>query len=237
MSNENTETIDCSDCGKPFVRTVLLLAGQKFGSGRCIPCIETFTAETQSRRTNELRNDRETAWQKVCPASYRDTNPDDPRLSDSAKSITGRWDATRGVRGIGLIGSTGLGKTRCLFLALRRAHDAGRKVTAITHTRFSRIAMDAYSGNAEEKGHARDVLRALARADVLLFDDLGKAPSTERADSEMEGLVEDRTSHGKPILWSANGSGEWLIRRFGDDRGGPTVRRLAEFCDVVTIES
>jgi hypothetical protein len=37
----------------------------------------------------------------------------------------------------------------------------------------------------------------------------------------------------KPILWSANGTSAWLIKRMGSDRGEPLVRRLSEFCDII----
>lgn len=76
----------------------------------------------------------------------------------------------------------------------------------------------------------------MARVDMLLFDDLGKAPSTENVDAELLELIERRTSNGKALLWSANGSGTWLESRFGPDRGEPLVRRLAEFTKVVRAE-
>ena len=229
------ETVPCCDCRSPFARQVLVINGSKYGSGRCDPCITRFTATTESKRQMDADTERESIWAKVCPASYRDTDPRDTRLNATARSVAGRWDAARAMRGVGLIGSTGLGKTRCLFLALHRAHKEGRRVAAISHAKFGRVAMDAFSGQAEERARAKDTLRALHRADVLLLDDLGKPPSTERADSELEELIEDRTAHSRPILWSANGSGDWLISRFGADRGEPTVRRLAEFCEVVSL--
>jgi hypothetical protein len=64
------------------------------------------------------------------------------------------------------------------------------------------------------------------------MDDLGKPPATDRADAELEELVEVRTSQLLPILWSANGSSAWLIKRMGPDRGEPLVRRLSEFSEI-----
>ena len=73
--------------------------------------------------------------------------------------------------------------------------------------------------------------------EVLLFDDLGKAPSTEGVDAELFELVEVRTSNALPILWSANGGGRWLIDRLGADRGPALIRRLAEFTEVLKYET
>jgi DNA replication protein DnaC len=109
------------------------------------------------------------------------------------------------------------------------------KCEAISHNRFSKTVQDAFSGERMDKGDARQILENLRRADVILFDDLGKPPSTERADSELEELLEHRTSHRKPTLWSANGGGRWIIQRLGPDRGAPLVRRLAEQGDVITV--
>jgi DNA replication protein DnaC len=80
---------------------------------------------------------------------------------------------------------------------------------------------------------ARARLDKLKRVRVLMLDDLGKAASSERADEQLENLIEKRGGECLPILWSANGSSAWLASRFGPDRGMPLVKRLAEFSTVV----
>lgn len=125
------------------------------------------------------------------------------------------------------------GKTRLLFLALKRAHDAGKWVRVVSHNKFSKVVMDAFMG--ENRTEGVKTLEALRKTGYLMIDDLGKAPSTERADAEMEELVEYRVSHGLPILWSANAGGGWLEARFGPDRGPALVRRLAQFCECITV--
>lgn len=227
-------TEPCGECGTPFERTVFNLFGRRLGSRLCPPCQEMANREAKAKQESFERGIREEKWNRACPLIYRDTNLNDARLRlPIVESVMG-WEPRAG-KGLGVIGTTGLGKTRCLFMALRKAFDLEMSVAAISHTKFSRIAMDAFSGDKEDKGTAREVLRELHRAEVLLLDDLGKPPSTERADSELEELIEERTSQGCAILWSANASGEWLVKRFGIDRGEPLVRRLAEFSDVTTL--
>lgn len=229
------ETYECHDCGAPFWRTVVRFEKLVFGSVRCEPCIATRNKEAVAIKAAEARAERDSAWNRVCPPLYRDTDEKHPGLNPRALEAVRRYEP-RASRGLGLIGTTGQGKTRCACLALRRAHLAGLRVNYVTHNRFSRLAADVLSWAAEERGNARAALDSFKRADVLLLDDLGKAPSTERGDAELEDLIEVRTSGNKPILWTANGSGEWLIARLGADRGEPTIRRLAEFCDVVNLE-
>jgi hypothetical protein len=229
------ETYECHDCRTPFVRSVVRLEGLVFGSTRCDGCIQRFNEKTVAMKAAEAAAAKDAAWSRVCPALYRDTDDAHPGLNPLALDAVRRYEP-RAARGLGLIGATGEGKTRCAFLALRRAHLAGLRVNSVSHNRFSRLAIDAFSGTTEERGHARAALDALKLADVLLLDDLGKAPSTERADAELEELIEARTSNNKPLLWTANGSGEWLIARLGADRGEPAIRRLAEFCEIVNLE-
>lgn len=191
-------------------------------------------AETERKEQQYKRELSEEKWRDICPLIYRDTNLSDDRLSRKAVEAVEKWDA-KSRRGLGIIGTTGQGKTRCLYVALRKAFDANRTVISVSHAKFTRLAIDSFSGDSEDKGNARAFIRKLRKWDVVLIDDIGKPPSTERADSELEELIEERTSEGRAILWTANGSGEWLIKRFGIDRGEPTVRRLAEFCDVITL--
>lgn len=226
----------CKTCAQPYQKRLYLsaLTGKQIGSPICNPCWDAEVKEREEKLKREELRKREAVWESVCPLIYRNTDLNDQRLNKPAVSAVLRWEP-RERKGLGLIGTTGIGKTRSLFMALRKAFDLDLSVAAISHTKLSRIAMDAYSGEKDERKDAREVLRELHQVEVVLLDDLGKPPSTDRADSELEELIEDRTSQGRAILWSANASGEWLIKRFGIDRGEPLVRRLAEFSDVTTL--
>jgi DNA replication protein DnaC len=228
------ETYECHDCGRPFVRTVLNL-GVVFACTRCESCIRKFNERTLEMRAADSVVVKDAFWLKVCPSLYRDTDQAHPGLHPMALEAVRRYEPRAG-RGLGLIGETGGGKTRCAFLALHKAHIAGLRVNAVSHKLFGKIAAKAAAGTTEEKAKADSAMESFERADVLLLDDLGKAPSTERADSDLEDLIEIRTSNKRAILWTANGSGEWLISRLGPDRGEPTIRRLTEFCEIVSLE-
>lgn len=200
----------------------------------CSPCITKTQEEAEQRQKKEEAEKKEERWRKICPPIYRDTDQTDERLNREALKAALEWRGDS--KGLGFIGTTGRGKTRSLFIALRRAFEAGRSCVAITHNHFTRVVQDAFAGEGEEKRNARTTLERLKNWDVLLLDDLGKPPSTDRADSELEELIEHRTAYKLPILWSANGSGEWLIARLGQDRGPALVRRLGEFSTVITLK-
>lgn len=198
----------------------------------CPACMAARRTQAEQEQTNLARREREAKWQSVCPVLFRHTDLGAPQLYAPFVEAAAEWNPN-GPSGLGFMGPSRLGKTRLLFMALRRAFDAGRSVAYITHNAFGQLCIDAASGPDEFRYEARREMERLKRVGMLLLDDLGKAPSSEQRDSDLEEIIDVRSSAGLPILWSANGHGEWLARRFGPDRGEPLVCRLAEFSRVV----
>lgn len=213
----------------------------------CAKCEQIQTEEEREKRGRERREELEQLqrdnWAAVCPPNYRDTDLSHNGLLPAFREAALAW--TYSPTGLGFMGTTGAGKTRTLFMALRRTlFEENRSVAAISHNAFSKLVIQSFTTKVDDSPRydaigrrlriSPPTLESLAKVDVLLLDDLGKAPSTERVDAELEELVERRTSHKLPILWSANGRGAWLENRFGPDRGGPLVRRLCEFSKLVT---
>ena len=73
----------------------------------------------------------------------------------------------------------------------------------------------------------------LAKATVLFFDDLGKFKNTERVESELFGLIEERCAWHRPTIITTNTNGAGLAGRMTADRATPLVRRLREYCQTV----
>lgn len=231
MAGESV-TVKCQ-CGTAFsYEPVMLLGKVAFERKLCDPCVKKQQAENAEREEREKVAAREEKWNEVCPPLYRDTDPS--RISQVAARAASDWNP-KSESGIGFTGETGTGKTRALFMALRKAFDANRGCYALSHNKFSKTVQEAYSGEGTERGDARAILRRCQNIAVLLLDDLGKPPSTERADAELEEVIEHRAAHRLPILWSANGSSSWLEKRLGPDRGPALVRRLSQFSKPFSV--
>lgn len=230
------ESKQCRKCLSNF--TVEIEPGNRFSemaarlSVFCSACSKVVLAEGDKHLATERAKEREAVWIKVCPEQYRNTDLGHPSLNREFVAACQAWRYSSR-KGLGLVSTSGQGKTRLLYSALRRAFDSGLWTHATSHTIFRRLAIEASSGEGENRFAARNKLDMMTRVDVLLFDDLGKAPSTEAVDAEVEDLIEARTSRGRLILWSSNGGADWLMGRFGPDRGEPIVRRLAEFTQIV----
>ncbi len=226
-------TKPCIECLADFTYTPMLLEGVEiFSRSRCPKCQLAACDRHEAQQREAAAKETEAAWHAICPPIYRDTDP--ARINAQCVGAAVKWEIYE-TRGLGLLGSTGIGKTRALFMALRRAFTGGQRCRAVSHNAFTRTVQTAFAGEGREREDAKALLDAYQRCAVLLLDDLGKPPPTERADAELEELVEVRTCNLKPILWSANGSAGWLIKRMGTDRGEPLVRRLSEFCEIITI--
>lgn len=224
----------CSRCQTPF--TVIKANDFDWAAKMrrfCDTCTPIVDEEIRLREIEEAKQQKEFKWNEVCPPIYRNTDLTHEGLSPTLREASMGWDPFGSI-GLGFMGHSGAGKTRLLFHCLKKAFDADLGVRYITHNAFSKLVIDAFSsGSHQSKEESVRSLSYLGKVRVLLFDDLGKAPSTERCDAELEELIEVRGSHLLPTLWSANGCGEWLVKRFGADRGEPLVRRLAEFSTVV----
>jgi len=228
-----SKNVICTDCKAPFQYDPMFIGDREYFPRQCCPlCSEIRLADCTKELAAKEAKQREDQWFKVCPPLYRDT--DIMRINQRCAEAALSWDSA-GARGMGIVGETGAGKTRALFFALRRAFDSGLRCLSISHNSFSRVVQTAFSGDGLDKANANEQLKNLHRVPVILLDDLGKPPPTERADAELEELIEVRTSNLLPILWSANGSSAWLIKRMGPDRGEPLVRRLSEFSEVIAL--
>jgi DNA replication protein DnaC len=78
-------------------------------------------------------------------------------------------------------------------------------------------------------------LEGMHIAPCLILDDFGKNKFSERVEAEIFDLVEYRTSHELPLFITTNETPDTLKARMSADRGEPLLRRLFEFCDVITF--
>lgn len=225
-------TVECK-CGASFNYAPMVIFGRTVMTRKlCDACADRQRAENDAAELAQKDAVHEAKWNEVCPPLYRDTDPS--RISPVAARAASDWNCA-GEAGMGFTGETGKGKTRALFLALRKAFDAGKTCLSVSHNRFSKTVQEAFAGEGAERTDARALLKRCQTVGVLLLDDLGKSPATERADAELEEMIEHRAAHKLPILWSANGSSTWLEKRLGPDRGAPLVRRLSQFSKPIAI--
>lgn len=225
----------CSSCATVSEYTARILDGkERFKPSLCCGCIDEERKRREEEATAARQAELEDSWRRICPASYRMTDPNFPMMNQALLSGLMQYEPKGDGRGIGLHGPTGNLKTRMMFLVLKKLHFEGRKVFAISAKRLAKCYSIMY-GSDRECDAARHVIRRSYTADVLFLDDIGKERFTEHGQAEFYELVERRTSTLRPILWTANATGAELAAMMSIDRGWPIVRRLEEFCEVVGV--
>lgn len=219
----------CAVCGAPFTYTPLFFDGQEVFTRHACPACSAAAAEaqrvaTQAAQAAEAARRRALEWERICPPLYRESEAS--RLPQDPLRRVLAWQ--RAARGLILFGDSGQGKTRSAFMLLRQLVDAGVRCEAIHAVAFGdEIAtrLSRFEGTAW--------LRRYERAEVLLFDDLGKEPATERVQTELFGLVERRTAQFRPIIVTTQLAPDELAERYTGHVADALIRRLREFCEPV----
>ena len=171
-------------------------------------------------------------WNKLCPPLYRDTDP--TRLPQPLHDAITSYNPYS-ARGIGIVGEPGKGKTRAALLILRKFLEAGQFPLAISAARLSRLSADQFSPILSVAQEAREKLESARSRSALLIDDIGKGRFTDRAEMEFYDILEHRTSHLLPTIWTANATSKALRSMLSEDRGAAIIRRLSEFGDIVRV--
>jgi DNA replication protein DnaC len=195
----------------------------------CDACADAREAEPQRKNLSR--------WERICPQLHQCT--DIGRLEDDLhqQGYDERWmqevlDWQYGSRGLVLSGPTGVGKSRVMWLLLRRLFDEERRTGAILNAVTFRSGLQS----AARDGTTEEFVRRLVRTDVLYWDDLGQMHLTGPSSEMLLHLVEERACAGKPILATTQYSGEELDAQFERPQMGQAIRRrLNEFCQVVRI--
>lgn len=186
--------------------------------------------ERRSYECAGCKHERRTAkFKAACPPLYQDT--DLTRLPLAQYEQCSRWQY--GPRGLVLIGDTGKCKSRIAWMLLRR-------VLVEDKTEHNFIWFDCIGFGHEIARHyrledAEQWLDKVAEVPLLFFDDLGKLKMTERAETELFGLIERRCANQLPIIATTNDTGDSLAARMTENRGPAMIRRLREFCEIVNF--
>lgn len=223
----------CDRCGQPHSGI--------FRS--CTDCLDLSGAEAYRQQQEEKAKASRQAslvadWRMLVPTSYRKTDWNDKRLSpvccDLAKNWWPEWDAE--ARGLGIYGTTGVGKSRAAWAILTRLHFAGFSVLAVDAIAFAKAASSYNDNDKMTKYEARDLLRRARNVKVLLLDDIGKEPSSPRTASEMHDLLNHRERECLSTIWTSERTGDELAAMFEQGNASSyadgIIRRLRCGCKI-----
>ena len=215
-------TAKCIECGREFTTKTMLLLDRPIVPSACEACADK-------------RDQRILEWVSLCPVEFRIRAEGGgytrlEKMDEAAPGWRKILDWKFGHRGLLIRGESGRCKTRAMWRLLRRLFDERKKFVALTAAEFDRQCRDAGGNYTLSEWFDR-----LAQRDVLFLDDIGKGAWTQATEAQIFDLIDCRTRNGKPILATSNDSGASLAARLSEDRGGPLVRRLRDYCDTLVF--
>lgn len=222
----------CETCSIPFEHEPVQFYGKVIYSQRhCDDCCLKYTQDQKEEPARKAKDASRNRFNLIIPPIYHDT--DLTRLPEVLTTPVASWSYQP--MGLGFIGTSGAGKTRAAITLLKRMQDAGKDTFFLTAPDLSLNAANQFADSPAIKIIAQSALKLCKSADLLLLDDLGKGRMTDRAEAVLYDLLEYRTSHRLPTLWTSNSDAKGLLSMFSQDRGEAIVRRLAEFSTIVKL--
>jgi IstB-like ATP binding protein len=228
-AQEQADAQTCRCCGQPLRdREPMIVFGRTF---KIRPTVCARCGEDSQKPAQPTR------WERICPDEYQRT--DVTRLEDQL----GRhgYDTTwirsalawqYGVRGLLVAGPTGAGKSRAIWMLLRRLLDQEQRSFAWLNAVRFRSGLQA----AARDGATESFVQRLAGVQVLYWDDLGQTHLTGAASEMLLHLIEGRTAGGRPMLATTQYSAEGLEFQFERPEMGQAIRRrLNEFCTIIVV--
>jgi hypothetical protein len=148
------KTANCITCSTPFDYEPHILCGREyFAPTDCPNCIEEHQGTheriagqiEEQRRADDLRR----AWERICPAIYRDTDVN--RLTPTMRKDAETWISEDG-RGLAFVGATGKCKTRVCYMILARYHFDGYGVFGITSAKLAALYQNKFLNRQRSPG-------------------------------------------------------------------------------------
>ena len=200
--NTMTTTRACDDCGQVSAYEPLMCGEWDMYSNLphfCDGCQAAKQAAEEEAAANRLREKRESQWVSAVPKKYRETDTKHPDFPAATWGVVRSWPLQSN---LGLIGPSGVGKTRLLALVAKRAIASDLFIGWCPATSFQWAAQHQWDDT--QGAEAKKWLKRWQDCGILILDDLGKHRWTEAVETEFFALLDLRSSLGKPTHWSMN---------------------------------
>lgn len=214
----------CDKCSYSEEVEIVLIGGKEISEGyQCDNCQQQEEKDlVESNRIAKCK----IQYERVVPAKYRETDIEDKRFNRAGWEQVKQWKPESGW--IGLVGVTGLSKTRMLNLLVKRLINLGYTVEWALATKIRWASQNKFDD--EYKKQARENLHRWERSEILVIDDFGKNKWSPVVQEDFFDLIEYRYSRNLTTLWSANTDPKEMIESgmLLADVGEPLIGRLTE---------
>lgn len=207
-------------------------------------------AEQLQEWIEEVVNRARTEAPEAIPLLFLETDTAHPRFNLSAWNRVKDHALTAEKPWLGLIGETGLSKTRIAALifieeaercAKSKAEIDRRRERATfiftTGYRICELAGIVQTGSFDQKEQARAELERITTCDLLLIDDLGKGKVNDAVAASLFALMDHRYANVLRTLWTANSTPEQIAAALPVDMAAPFAGRLNDHSRIIKLRS
>ena len=225
---------ECRGCKGPATPVWDVAARKVISTYRvCRPCAESGKATWHSFPFDFIRifDEKGLVFAEThpqMPSAYRDTCID--KLPSERMRKAFNW-APGEKHSLLLHGTTGCGKTRVAWSVFNRLWLESFPLDA----QF--LPMRKVDGLIEKGFDDRDhggVIDYLIEVPLLVLDDLGKERMTQRLESDLFAIIDERTANNRVTIITTNYTSQGLQERFSNAETGPAfIRRLKDYFQAV----
>jgi len=194
----------------------------------CIPCYENEKAEHweypfKYKEVFQKKGIRFASVHPEYPKAFLNTDIGySPMFAKADK-----WEPVDSKSGLILHGETGTGKSRAAWLLFNRLWMKHYPKNSLFLQMRKFEAMIEKGFDDREHGKVLDIIIS---SPVLVLDDLGKERLTQRLESDLFAIIDERSSNERTTIITTNYTGEKLIERFQNkETGVALVRRLRDY--------
>jgi DNA replication protein DnaC len=218
----------CAKCGNPFEQPTFEALGMVLKPIYCQPCVRRHDEEAPGEVAHPV-SVRESVWQSLCDPEFRTIEEggetDAARLQKDFSQLAEVTGCPSTGPGLIIQGPTATCKTRSAWRLLRRIHDEGGRIRAMTSGDFGREFADAAG-----KHHRKEWFDSIANATAFFLDDLGKSKWTPAVWAEFFEVIDARGRKRKVTIITTNDGNQTLETKAADPvLWDPLLRRLREF--------
>jgi DNA replication protein DnaC len=179
---------------------------------------------------------RQKHYETICPPLYKQTvSAKLPALAQKTLSKLLTWQYNP--RGIILNGPTRQGKTRLIWLLMRKLIlDQGVSVSYYDGIEWQLAVTKAFY----EPNNTRAWLNRICETPIVFIDDIFKGSLSETQERALFALFERRSQNLLPIFATMNATSKTIRARMTPngqaDVADPLFHRMAEFCELITLD-
>ena len=160
----------------------------------------------QIRRVKKL-------YEREIPLEFRQTDKNHPGYSNNLESEVFERFSADSRQGIGIIGKSGVSKSRVMAMLARGLAWRGLNLVWVNASTYRDACdtADDFEREPSERFRARKQLDRARFAKHLFFDDIGSLKATKNVIKHLHRLLESRSNNIMPIFWTSNESLEEML--------------------------